>query len=171
MDESSSFSVTKNYYSKTYSFLHTNMSVLAGFIKLRVKYWPRKNALCHHFINTHPLCPATNVCVVVQNNDNLNRSEHEDKKKIKNTTKCHGCPTSAASNRLLCRSPTLEANQPNQSPSLAEEDITAYKVSGKVTNRNHRHWFSRWLDLFLDSNLSRLWYGSPSCWCVSFHSS
>lgn len=46
--------------------------------------------------------------------------------KKKNTTKCHGCPTVAASNRIHAEY-SLKTRQSNQSPLLADEDITTYK--------------------------------------------
>lgn len=56
----------------------------------------------------------------IQNNNNLNRSNHEEKKS-------HGYPTAATWNNTVCWSPIKEANQ---SPETLQ-DFAAYKVSGK----------------------------------------
>lgn len=148
-NETMSFSVTRmtgrGIFQKVFLHNKLSVSVSAGFIQLESNI-DQGNALSHPLSHNGPI--KLKVQTMMINTDVSMRIK-------KNTTKCRGCLTSAASNRILCKSPTLESRQLNQSLSLAEGDITAYKVSGKVTKRKQRHRLSRWLVLFLDSNRSR----------------
>lgn len=82
--------------------------------------------------------------------------------KIKIKTKCRGCPSLAASNRICVDYTLWRRDKEIKVPHWLKGVLQLIRSQARLLIRNHRHWFHRWLLLFLGSNLSRSRQGSAS---------